>query len=173
MQSKGAEDPTMEPSGLRFPADGTAVTRCLRAAHTRLRERLPDIERLARKGKFEDALRSAWRLSADAERVVTAEEELLFPRFRAVSGLAVGPIALMHADHLAIQRKLSSLVRATGTRDAPWASRSIAEIADLLTTHDIGEQGMLYAIVDQIAEEDAAADPSRDPRLETFCPLDA
>lgn len=119
--------------------------------HSRLDEKLADVERLSRLGAFHDAAAQFAEFACGLNWHIDAEEQVLFPRFEELTGLRVGPTTVMRAEHVQIRRHMVSLGAALDAADAAAARESLAQLVDLLSDHNMKEEHILYPTADRLS----------------------
>ncbi len=95
---------------------------------------------------------------AGLERHIVWEEQVLFPIWEQKTGMAqVGPTAVMRAEHRQIHHLLDR-VQATLSEQTAESAAVAQALGDLLASHNMKEERVLYPAIDQAvsAEERAA-----------------
>ncbi len=119
-------------------------------------------------GDFATALVEYGRFARGLERHVRFEDEVLFPRFEAESGLdaALGPTAVMRREHGEILLLLESTAAAIGDPDAPVVSLR-RRFHEVICEHSEKEELVLYPGLDHlIGPEESDALVARFQELE-------
>lgn len=81
---------------------------------------------------------------------IEAEEQVLFPRFEALAGLSVGPTVVMRAEHVEIRRHMAALRAALAAPDCAAALQALADLAGVLSAHNVKEEMILYPTTDRL-----------------------
>lgn len=93
--------------------------------------------------------------SAALERHFCAEEEILFPRFEAVTGMTDGPTRMMRADHRDMREQLESMASALEQRDADEFAGECETLLIMMQQHNMKEENILYPMCDHRLEGEA------------------
>lgn len=88
-----------------------------------------------------------------------AEENVLFPRFEAVTGMTSGPTEVMRAEHAGMRESLARIADALLRRDADDFGGESETLFVMMQQHNMKEEGVLYPMCDRhlVAEVDALA----------------
>ena len=82
------------------------------------------------------------------------EEEILFPAFEMKTGLqGTGPTEVMRQEHRQIQQLLWTIAQALERRD-PSSQAEETELRELLASHNMKEEHILYPAIDQQLTDD-------------------
>ena len=113
----------------------------------------------------EDAVtRADWSLAcvrfgafrAGLEAHFKAEEEVLFPRFEAVTGMTDGPTRVMRAEHAAMREALTLIADALARQDADDFAGESETLFVLMQQHNMKEESVLYPMCDMRLAAEAA-----------------
>lgn len=105
-------------------------------------------ETLAAKGDWEAAAQALAEFAAALEAHFEAEEQQLFPRFEAVTGMTVGPTQVMRGEHADMRAVLAAMQDAMARRDAEDFGGEAETLIVLLQQHNMKEEGILYPMCD-------------------------
>lgn len=78
-----------------------------------------------------------------------SEEEVLFPRFEAATGMAGGPTQVMRAEHVQMRQTLADLGSALARRDAQVYLGLSETLLMLMRQHNMKEEQILYPMSDR------------------------
>ncbi len=95
------------------------------------------------------------RFRCGLERHILQEEDVLFPAFERLTGMATGPTVVMRSEHLELRQLMSSIELALTGNEGETARRVMHEVGQLLTTHNEKEERILYPATDRVATPDA------------------
>jgi uncharacterized protein (DUF2249 family)/hemerythrin-like domain-containing protein len=126
-----------------------SVTEYLQADHRRLDAMLPDVERLVAAGDYQDAATRFAEFTSGLDRHIEAEEQVLFPTFESVTGMAGGPTTVMRSEHVEIRHWMRTATDSIARRDAALVAEAIGGLAQTLSVHNVKEEGMLYPMTDR------------------------
>lgn len=126
------------------------VTEYLEGDHRRLDAILDEAERLANAGEFAGASERFAEFACGLDRHIAIEEQILFPLFERVTGIATGPTIVMRSEHVRI-RELLKRVSAGLEAGDPVALSAQAALEELLSMHNMKEERVLYPMTDQAA----------------------
>ena len=111
-------------------------------------------ETLAARGEWENAAQALAEFAAALEAHFEAEEEQLFPRFEAVTGMTGGPTQVMRGEHADMRAVLAAMQDAMARRDAEDFAGEAETLIVMLQQHNMKEEGILYPMCDaQLAGE--------------------
>jgi len=86
------------------------------------------------------------------ERHMVAEEEVLFPAFESLTGMAAGPTQVMRNEHEQMRHLLGAIAaRLDQEAEAPAHTTPLAELTALLYAHNGKEERILYPTTDRAA----------------------
>ncbi|HEY8428385.1 MAG TPA: hemerythrin domain-containing protein [Sandaracinaceae bacterium] len=132
------------------------VTELLEIDHRRLDALLADARTLASGGSFEDAAARFAEFRCGLDRHIDVEEKVLFPVFEDATGMTHGPTAVMRHEHVQIRRGMADVSDALARRDADGVRASIGALEDVLSTHNLKEERVLYPMTDEAVGDDRA-----------------
>lgn len=132
------------------------VTEHLQADHERLDAILARVRTLAADGSFEEASARFAEFACGLRRHIEVEEEVLFPLFERVTGMAHGPTVVMRHEHVEIRRAMEDISGALARRDADGVGGSIDALEDTLSDHNLKEERVLYPMTDEAVGDDRA-----------------
>lgn len=99
-----------------------------------------------------------------------AEEQLLFPRFEAATGMVGGPTAVMRAEHADMRAFLERMTTAIVQHDADEFAGEAETLLIMIQQHNMKEENILYPMCEArlagqletlAAELDASLHPER------------
>ena len=105
-------------------------------------------ETLAARGEWENAAQALAEFAAALEAHFEAEEEQLFPRFEAVTGMTGGPTQVMRGEHADMRAVLAAMQDAMARRDAEDFAGEAETLIVMLQQHNMKEEGILYPMCD-------------------------
>lgn len=116
-------------------------------------------ESLVAKRDWDAAGKAAAVFAQALERHFDAEEQELFPRFEAVTGMTSGPTAMMRAEHAEMRKVLADLRSALARRDADDCAGEAETLLIMMQQHNMKEENILYPMCDArlAVERDALA----------------
>lgn len=83
-----------------------------------------------------------------------AEEQTLFPRFEAATGMTGGPTAVMRAEHAEMRILLDNLQAAIDGQDGDEFAGEAETLLIMIQQHNMKEENILYPICDaRLAEQ--------------------
>lgn len=78
-----------------------------------------------------------------------AEEQILFPRFEAASGMSHGPTMVMREEHREMRAVMNALQEAIEQQDADTYAGEAETLLILMQQHNMKEENILYPMCDQ------------------------
>lgn len=144
----------------RRAAEGArSVTEYLEGDHKRLDAIVPEVQRLLSARSFPEASERFAEFTCGLGRHIDVEEQVLFPTFEQMTGMAGGgPTFVMRGEHVEIRRLMSEMTSALAAADATKADESLRGLTETLAAHNMKEERMLYPMIDQAAGNDRARD---------------
>ncbi len=95
-----------------------------------------------------------------------AEEQELFPRFEAVTGMTGGPTRVMRGEHAEMRAMLGQLQAALAQRSADDFAGEAETLLLMMQQHNMKEESILYPMCDlRLAAEQAALAEDLSQRL--------
>lgn len=95
-----------------------------------------------------------------------AEEQLLFPRFEAATGMHGGPTAMMRAEHAEMREFLDNMSAAIAQQDADEFAGEAETLLIMIQQHNMKEENILYPMCEnQLAGQITALTAELDARL--------
>jgi hemerythrin-like domain-containing protein/uncharacterized protein (DUF2249 family) len=134
-----------------------ATTEYLEGDHDRLDALLLEARRLADAGSFERARALFREFRCGLSRHIEIEEQVLFPTFERLTGIAAGPTRVMRMEHVEIRVLMETLAAAFDSDDERTGARVDALVA-VLSEHNMKEERMLYPMTDDALGTEAAKD---------------
>lgn len=81
------------------------------------------------------------------------EEEVLFPEFEAVTGMAGGPTQIMRMEHVQMRGVLDQMARAAADRDYQLLNDHGDTLLMLIQQHNVKEEGVLYPMCGDVLKD--------------------
>lgn len=132
-------------------ATGATFTAVLGEDHRRLDGLLADAKRALRADEIERASALFSTFRDGLERHIVAEEEVLFPAFETLTGVAAGPTRVMRAEHAEIRALLREIAERLEHRGHERHTTPLASLTALLYAHNGKEERILYPATDRAA----------------------
>jgi len=88
--------------------------------------------------------------SASMERHLSKEEDVLFPALEQKMGAGMGPVQVMRAEHENMRQLFSEIRADIAQRQSEHCLGLTDTLLMLIQQHNLKEEGMLYAMADQI-----------------------
>lgn len=133
----------MTPLATLMTDDHRACDHALASAEKHVLQRDWPAARLAL-GRFADMLSAHF----------DAEEQTLFPRFEAATGMTGGPTAVMRAEHAEMRILLDNLQAAIDGQDGDQFAGEAETLLIMIQQHNMKEENILYPICDaRLAEQ--------------------
>lgn len=129
------------------------VTEIFGRDHRRLDGLLADAKRSLAAGELARAAMLFSQFREGLERHIVAEEEILFPAFEELTGVASGPTGVMRAEHAEIRRYLAEVTERLENPGDADRTTPLAALTALLYAHNGKEERILYPMTDRAAEE--------------------
>lgn len=124
------------------------------------------VESLVNKGDWPGAAAQMAAFGHALNTHFRAEEELLFPRFEAVTGMRTGPTAVMRGEHVEMREFLERMSAAIAVRDADEFSGEAETLLIMIQQHNMKEENILYPMCDaRLAAEATGLVAELDARL--------
>ena len=134
------------------------VSEYLGEDHRRLDTIVTEVDCLLGANAYPEAGKKFDEFACGLNRHIVAEEEILFPTFEQLTGMASGPTAVMREEHVEIRRLLGEVSAAIRDKNAAGALESIRTIVSVLSGHNRKEEGILYPMTDRAAGGDRERD---------------
>ena len=97
--------------------------------------------------------------SCGLDRHIEVEEQILFPLFERMTGMTgAGPTFVMRSEHVDIRRLMGDTAAALEAADPARADASLDGLLDVLGSHNMKEERILYPMTDEAAGDDPARD---------------
>lgn len=135
----------------------TAIAELMSADHRQCDEVFARAETLVAKGDWKAAAEAFEAFAAALNSHFDAEEDLLFPRFEAETGMRGGPTEVMRSEHREMRAALERLRSALAAADADDFAGEFDTLLILMQQHNMKEENILYPMCD--ARLGAAAPP--------------
>jgi iron-sulfur cluster repair protein YtfE (RIC family) len=124
------------------------VSKILTEHHHQLDGRLAEAKRTMVRGDFAAAREFFLDFACGLSTHIRIEERLLFPRIERARGTTEVPAKVMRAEHRGIEALLGEIVSQLANRFS--AAASLVALEQLVLTHKLKEERMLYPLVDEI-----------------------
>lgn len=105
-------------------------------------------EALAAEADWSAAAAAVANLARELEAHFSAEEEILFPRFEAASGMTHGPTAMMRAEHADMRASMRVLQDAIAAHDRDEFAGEADTLLIMMQQHNMKEEHILYPMCD-------------------------
>ncbi|MDI3514968.1 MAG: hypothetical protein PWP40_2197 [Rhodocyclaceae bacterium] len=105
-------------------------------------------ETLANRKDWEAATLAFEAFANGLEAHFQAEEEDLFPRFEAVTGMTQGPTQVMRGEHVEMRASLMQLRAALANRDLDEFAGEAETLLIMMQQHNMKEENILYPMCD-------------------------
>lgn len=130
------------------PDPETSVTGYLSTDHDRLDQLFADADQRVMAGDFAGAAPILAQFASGLRRHIRLEDEVLFPTFERVTGMADGPVEVMRYEHRAIELHLEQMVAAVDERDrGAFVAEKVAMLG-VLGDHNDKEEAIIYPLTD-------------------------
>ncbi|MBL3588553.1 MAG: hemerythrin domain-containing protein, partial [gamma proteobacterium endosymbiont of Lamellibrachia anaximandri] len=97
---------------------------------------------LAATGDYQPSLRSPW--------LAAMEEEVLFPAFEEVTGMAMGPTVVMRGEHAQMRDLFQEMTESVEAKDQDRYLGLSDTLLVVMQQHNAKEEQMLYQMSDQV-----------------------
>ncbi len=105
-------------------------------------------ESLVARRDWDAAAKAVNAFAAALETHFSAEEEQLFPRFEAVTGMTHGPTEVMRGEHADMRSIIANLKDALARRDADDFAGEAETLLIMMQQHNMKEENILYPMCD-------------------------
>ncbi len=127
----------------------TDITRLMTHDHRECDDLFASAENAAARGEWDKAGHALNAFAHALETHFSAEEEILFPRFEAVTGMTEGPTRMMKADHRNMREQLDLLRDAIAQKDSSAYEGESETLLIMMQQHNMKEENILYPMCDQ------------------------
>lgn len=134
------------------------VTEYLETDHRRLDDLLARVDAELARRAVARARRIFGEFACGLERHMQAEEQVLFPVFERVTGMAPGPVSVMTREHAMLREISKSIGDALAREDVQAAESGVVSAADVLELHDMKEERVIYPQTDRALSSAAERD---------------
>ena len=124
------------------------ITDLMSHDHRSCDELFAKAEQGAAKGKWEDAHTALEQFADALEAHFGAEENELFPRFEAATGMTEGPTSVMRAEHVQIRSAIERMRDALVQTDADDYAGESETLLIMMQQHNMKEENILYPMCD-------------------------
>lgn len=124
----------------------------LESDHERLDEMLSVALELLDRRDFAKAAEQFADVSYGLDHHIDAEESVLFPAFEERTGLRGGATEVMRAEHVEIREWMSAVAASLASSNGVEARRGLRMLADLLESHNMKEEHILYPMTDDASD---------------------
>jgi iron-sulfur cluster repair protein YtfE (RIC family) len=130
----------------------SGVTEQLGADHDRLDDELGEVKRALAAGGIAGARARFPGFREGLERHIDAEEQVLFPVFEELTGMATGgPTAVMRSEHAELRKRMEAIARRLEAGGRGDHAAPLAELTALVLAHNGKEERILYPTTDELA----------------------
>jgi len=133
------------------------ISEFLNQQHRHCDEEFSRAEAVADGGDVATAGQHFQRFKIAMEGHFSTEEEVLFPRFEALTGNVGGPTAVMRDEHAQMRALLGDMGLALDGGDADDFLDQSETLLILMQQHNLKEEEMLYPMMDQVLAGESAA----------------
>ncbi len=126
----------------------TNITDLMTHDHRECDELFARVEGLAGKKKWDEARTTMRALRAAIEAHFDAEEQTLFPRFEAATGMTGGPTQVMRGEHVEMRNGLAAMEQALADEDRDEFAGEAETLLILMQQHNMKEENILYPMCD-------------------------
>ena len=135
------------------------VTEYLATDHRRLDAIVAEVRSLVDARSFPQAGARFTEFRCGLDRHIDIEEQTLFPLFEQMTGMRnAGPTFVMRREHVDIRQLMDDTMAALQTADRAQADAALDSLMDVLASHNMKEERVLYPMIDRAAGGDAARD---------------
>jgi len=139
-------------NGVAAPAE--SLTEVLALDHRRLKELLTEAKQALHAGDSARAFARFAEFRDGLERHITAEEDVLFPAFEALTGISAGgPTSVMRMEHREIRKLMAEIASALEHGDGNGHAMAMAALTARLYAHDGKEERIVYPATDRAARD--------------------
>jgi iron-sulfur cluster repair protein YtfE (RIC family) len=128
-----------------------SLTSCLEIDHRRLDAVLAECRSLASAASFAAAATRFEAFELGLSHHIRAEEEVLFPSLEAALPGAMGPTAVMRAEHGMLLGAVARVRAAFETSDGSW-NEEVEQLEGLLVSHNRKEERVLYPMAERATQ---------------------
>jgi len=142
------------------------ITDLMSRDHRTCDEAFARAETHAARGDWSEATAALASFAELLESHFCAEEQLLFPRFEAVTGMTGGPTRMMRSEHIDMREALARMREALERHDRDDYAGEAETLLILMQQHNMKEENILYPMCDNhLAAERAELSPQLAGRL--------
>jgi hemerythrin-like domain-containing protein len=131
------------------------ISNFMRDEHRHCDEAFAKVEQAVNGGDFKEAFTCFENFMIDTLKHFDREEEILFPAFEAATLSTEGPTYVMKLEHNQVRGLLEQMKDALDKGDKDRFFSVADTLMILLQQHNMKEEQMLYAMCDQVLEEQA------------------
>lgn len=144
----------------RRESDGPRnVTEYLETDHRRLDDLAAEVRNHVAAGAFAQAGARFAEFGCGLDRHIEVEEQILFPLFEQMTGMTGGgPTFVMRSEHVDIRQLMGDTAAALEAADHARTDSALDSLMDVLGSHNIKEERILYPMTDEAAGDDPARD---------------
>ncbi len=133
------------------------VTEYLETDHRRLDGIVAEVRSLVDAGSFPQAGARFAEFRCGLGRHIDVEEQILFPLFEQLTGMRdAGPTFVMRSEHVDIRQLMDDTTAALKSADRAQVDAALDSLMDVLGSHNMKEEQVLYPMTDRAAGNDAA-----------------
>ena len=131
------------------------ISNFMRDEHRRCDDEFAEAERAVDQGDFKKAFEHFETFMIDTLKHFDKEEEILFPAFEAATLSTEGPTQVMRYEHNQVRGLLEQIKDAIDKEDKERFFSAADTLMILLQQHNMKEEQMLYAMCDNVLNEQA------------------
>jgi hemerythrin-like domain-containing protein len=131
------------------------ISNFMRDEHRHCDDAFAQVEQAVNEGDFDKAFARFEDFMVDTLTLFDKEEEILFPAFEAATLSTEGPTYVMKLEHNQVRGLLEQMKDAIDKGDKERFFSVADTLMILLQQHNMKEEQMLYAMCDQVLEEQA------------------
>ncbi len=132
------------------------ISNFMRDEHRHCDDEFAKAEQAVNDGDFKKAFEFFEGFMIDTLKHFDKEEEVLFPAFEAATLSTEGPTQVMRYEHNQVRGLLEQIKDAIDKEDKEQFFSAADTLMILLQQHNMKEEQMLYAMCDNVLEEQAA-----------------
>ncbi len=142
------------------------ITDLMSRDHRSCDEAFARAEARAARGEWSEAAVALASFGESLEAHFGAEEEVLFPRFEAATGMLEGPTRMMRMEHVEMREALARMREALQREDRDDFAGEAETLLILMQQHNMKEENILYPMCDShLAGEHGQLSPQLEERL--------
>lgn len=149
----------------RSSTERRGVTEYMQGDHVRLDEMLEQVVDKLEGGDAVAARAVFAEFACGIGRHMRAEEQVLFPAFERATGMTGGPVVVMCGEHDSLRQLLHRIVAELSANDAQTAHDDVRDLMELLGSHNVKEENVIYPRTDDQLDAQARDELVRQMQL--------